>query len=169
MCTSRRQPLLTKRLNKNLFYLMMHQSFLRWTKEITKWFQDKEQWKGLSLLLLLHSTSIIIKYSLQKKKKNNRNPLQIKLYRILSKVNIWGSTHQPPPFLTKCDFSGLPIIIFPVRAQYKRDFLYRGHFCTQKWSEGWNTSPMKKVWKYLGSSAWERKASRETSLQSFNI
>lgn len=45
------------------------------------------------------------------------------MYKILSKANIRGSIDQPPPFLTKYDVSVLPIIIFAVRAQYKKDLL----------------------------------------------
>jgi len=35
----------------------------------------------------------------------------------------------------------------------------------QKWSQGWNTSSMKKGWESWGCSAWRREGSGETSLQ----
>ena len=37
---------------------------------------------------------------------------------------------------------------------------------SHKWSEGWNTSPMRKGWDSWGCSAWRREASEETLLPS---
>ena len=40
---------------------------------------------------------------------------------------------------------------------------------SQKWSEEWNTSPMRKGWESWACWAWGREGSRKTLLQPFNI